>query len=166
VWRQEWRRGFDNLLIRFAHSPALEKAYDMAEEKGYTNDEVYQIGQEHRAIIWLILLQFLSIPVSQLAPSLAKSTGMPLLALPLAVMPLFINIVSLFFVYRLASALKNSPWLYLLLGLIPCISLISLLILSSRAQAALKAHGVVVGLMGARRADLERLVENDDEEDK
>jgi len=55
---------------------------------------------------------------------------------------------------------------YLLLGLIPCISLVSLLMLSSRAQAALKSHGVAVGLMGASRADLERLVENDDGEDE
>lgn len=141
--------------------PPLQE-YDMAKETRYTNDEVYQIGQEHRAIIWLILLQFLSLPISQLAPLLAENSGMPLLALPLVLTPFFINIVSLFFVYRLAAALKNSPWLYLLLGLIPCISLISLLILSSRAQAALKAHGVAVGLMGARRADLERLVEEDE----
>lgn len=133
----------------------------MAKAKGYTNDEVYQIGQEHRAIIWLILLQFLSFPMTQLAPLLERSSGMPLLAPPLALAPFFINIVSLFFVYRLAAALKNSPWLYLLLGLIPCISLISLLILSSRAQAALKTHGVSVGLMGASRSDLERLVDDE-----
>ena len=136
----------------------------MAKETRYTNDEVYQIGQEHRAIIWLILLQFLSLPISQLAaPAEAQATGMPLLALPFALLPLFMSIVSLFFVYRLAAALKKSPWIYLLLGLVPCISLVSLLMLSSRAQAALKSHGVAVGLMGASRADLERLVENDDQ---
>jgi len=136
----------------------------MAKTKEYTNEDVYQIGQEHRAIIWLILLQLLSLPINQMALPLAKTTGLPLLALPMALLPLFMSIVSLFFVYRLASALKNSPWIYLLLGLIPCVSLISLLMLSSRAQAALKSHGVAVGLMGASRTDLERLLDADDGE--
>jgi len=138
----------------------------MAKDASYTNEEVYQIGQEHRAIIWLILLQILAFPVARVLGSAANTPATAFLVLPIGLLPLMINIVSLVFVYRLASSLKNtSALVFLCLGLIPCISLISLLVLSSRAQAALKSHGVAVGLMGASRADLERLVEDDNHDE-
>jgi|LakMenEpi03Aug12_release.lakeMendotaPanAssembly.Ray.scaffolds.fasta_scaffold990701_2 lipopolysaccharide export LptBFGC system permease protein LptF len=135
----------------------------MAKTPRYTNEDVYQIGQNHRAIIWLILLQLLSLFARVLIPTLVRSQETAFLALPVVLLPLMINLVSLFFVYRLASSLKTTPWLYLLLGLIPCISLLALLRLSARAQEALKSHGVAVGLMGAKHADLERLLDEAEE---
>jgi phosphoglycerol transferase MdoB-like AlkP superfamily enzyme len=132
----------------------------MGKSPSYTNDDVYQIGQNHRAIIWLILLQFLSWPAMQVLAVVARSLEMPFLALPALFMPFAINLVSLYFIFQLASSLKGTtPWFYILLGILPCFSLISLLILSSRAQATLKSHGVAVGLMGAKHADLERLLD-------
>ena len=140
---------------------------NMAKDMRYTNEDIYQIGQDHRAIIWLILLQLLVIPVRIMLDPLIRNPDTVLFALPIALLPLMINLVSLYFVYRLASSLKNtSPWIYLVLGLIPCISLLVLLRLSARAQAALKAHGVAVGLMGAKRADLERLLDESDAEEE
>lgn len=114
----------------------------MATNQTYNNTEVLDIAKRQKAIIWLILI---SIPVY------AASLVIPFL-------PLIVGIISLVFIYQLAAALKESaPWLYVILGLIPCISLIALLVINSRATSALKAHGIRVGLMGARRDDLDKL---------
>ena len=76
----------------------------------------------------------------------------------LGILLLIMSIVSLVFIYKLAVALKESaPWLYVILGLIPCISLIALLVISGRATSALRTRGVHVGLMGARKDDLDKL---------
>jgi hypothetical protein len=111
----------------------------------YNNAEILDIAKRQKTIIWLILLSI---------PAYIAAVVVPFL-------PLVVGIISLLFIYQLAVALKEtSPWLYVVLGLIPCVSVIALLVINSRATSALKTGGVHVGLMGARKADLQALAEN------
>ena len=117
----------------------------MATNQNYTDTEVLVIAKRQKAIIWLILLSI---------PAYSASIVIPFI-------PIIFTIISLVFIYQLAAALKESaPWLYVILGLIPCVSLIALLVINARATSALKARGIGVGLMGARKDDLDRLTTN------
>jgi hypothetical protein len=62
--------------------------------------------------------------------------------------------------YRLAKSLGFTAILYAIGMVFPCIGLIVLLVLSSRATAALKKAGVKVGLIGPSKAALEELRRN------
>lgn len=53
-------------------------------------------------------------------------------------------------VYRLCRALSVTPWIWMLSTLIPLINLLCLALLSQRATTHLKAHGIKVGLLGAK----------------
>ena len=113
--------------------------------KNYTNQEVLEIAKWQKALLWIILLLLLSYFLLGL-----KGIG-PLIGLVIAV-------VEIIFVYQLAMSLKESAaWLYAILMIIPFVSLIVLLMLSSRATAALRSRGVRVGLMGANGSDLDKL---------
>ena len=53
--------------------------------------------------------------------------------------------------YRTAQALgSDAAWVWGAAMLVPCISLFTLLVLSSKATRACKAHGVPVGLFGPK----------------
>ena len=117
----------------------------MATNQNYTDTEVLVIAKRQKAIIWLILLSI---------PAYAASIVIPFI-------PIILAIISLVFIYQLAAALKESaPWRYVILGLIPCVNLIALLVINARATSALKARGIGVGLMGARKDDLDKLTTN------
>ena len=66
-------------------------------------------------------------------------------------------IFSIIYVYRLARALGFAALLYAILMIIPCVSLLVLLIVVSRATSALRAGGVKVGFFGVSRETLEQL---------
>jgi hypothetical protein len=108
----------------------------------YSDAEVLCIAKHQKTIIWLILLSI---------PAYVAVVFIPFL-------PLIVGIISLFFIYQLAAALKASaPWLWVVLALIPCVGLIALLVINSSATSALKARGIRVGLMGARKDDLDKI---------
>ena len=118
----------------------------MATNITYNDAEVLDIAKHQKAIIWLILVSI---------PAYAASVFIPFIP------TLIVGVISLVFIYKLAAALRESaPWLYVLLGIIPCISLIALLVINSRATAALKARGIRVGLMGANGDDLKKIGSN------
>jgi len=50
-----------------------------------------------------------------------------------------------------------TAWVYVVAAFIPCISLITLLLLNHYATQALRQNGVRVGLLGARTSDLENI---------
>jgi len=52
-----------------------------------------------------------------------------------------------------------------LLTVVPCVGLLLVLIVNTRATSALQANGVKVGLLGARMSDLAALSEDMDDED-
>ena len=115
----------------------------MATPTTYTDAEILDIAKHQKAILWLILANI---------PAYLASAQ-------LSVIPIFVvAILSLVFIYKLAVALRSSvPALYVLLGLVPCISLIALLVINSQATGALKSRGIGVGLMGANQADLKKM---------
>lgn len=73
-------------------------------------------------------------------------------------------IVQLVAVTRLALILHRSlAILFLLLALVPFVNLFSLLYLNQRATRILKAHGIVVGFLGARTSELRKVKFRHDE---
>ena len=116
----------------------------------YSNVEILYIAKQQKAVLWLI-------PISILAYLVGFTIGPQIVP----VFVLALGVISLIFIYQLALAIKEpAPWVYAILALIPCISLISMLILNGRATSALKAQGIRVGLMGARKEDLDKINAN------
>jgi hypothetical protein len=104
----------------------------------YTNTEVVAIAKKQKAIIWLILFSLL------------------VFVFPLGW--IVIALVQIVFVYQLAQSLKlSAPWLWCVGMTIPLVSLILLLHLNGKATTAIRGKGVTVGLMGANKAQLEKL---------
>jgi hypothetical protein len=70
----------------------------------------------------------------------------------LAMGSLFITLASAVFVYLLAASVYSTAVGILLgvLALLPCINLIMLLIVNGKATSVLRAHGIKVGLLGAK----------------
>src|SRR5206468_2812306 len=100
----------------------------MATNMTYGDADVLDIAKRQKAIIWLILISI---------PAYIVSLKIPFL-------PFIVGIISLVFIYQLAAALKESaPWLYVVLGVIPCVSLIALLVINSRATSALMSMRAV-----------------------
>jgi hypothetical protein len=76
----------------------------------------------------------------------------------LGIFGLLVILTATVFVFMLAISLFGVAVGILLgiLTLMPCIGLISLLIVNHRATRELREHGIHVGLLGARMSDLER----------
>lgn len=92
-------------------------------------------------VVWFGLSYVAAIP--------ARVVGESLLAIPLTLLWLAVNIVMLVYVFRLAAAIGwSAPWLWVILMFFPCINIIVLLVLSQRANEWMKACGVKVGLLG------------------
>jgi hypothetical protein len=66
-------------------------------------------------------------------------------------------IFMIIYVYRLAKAMQFAAILYAILMIIPCVNWLVLIIVVSRASAALKKAGVKVGLFGASKQTVEQL---------
>jgi len=71
------------------------------------------------------------------------------LSLAVFVVGLGLLVFMILSVTRLAKALDQSPVLYAILMIIPCVSLIMLLVLSGKATTRLSQAGIKVGLLGA-----------------
>lgn len=102
-----------------------------------------KVASGQRLIIYAILLNLLSLVV--------KGTAGDVAGLAVGIVAAVVALVGLF---RLASGMEYAVgWRVLLavLMVIPLISLITLVILNSRATKALRAGGYKVGLLGASR---------------
>lgn len=68
------------------------------------------------------------------------------------------GIIGLFFIYKLASALRSKvAWLYIIASFMPLIGLLALLDLVQRASKVLKANGIKIGIMGAKMNDFDSI---------
>lgn len=104
----------------------------------WSQSELLEIGTRQKQVIWMILLGLLGAVI----PFASLVTGA----------------ISVFFIYKLAAALRSSvAWLYIVLAFIPLVGLLALLRLNGKATKALSSAGIKVGLMGAKQADLDRL---------
>jgi len=104
----------------------------------YTVDDVIAIAKTQRIIIWLVIASLLEF-----------------------VLPIVFIILLLFkiiYVYCFIDELKlKDSWLWLVFLVVPLINIIMLLMLNSKATAAIKSKGVKVGIMGANKAQLAKL---------
>ena len=104
----------------------------------WSPSDLLEIGTRQKQVIWMILLGLLGAVI----PFATLVTGA----------------ISVFFIYKLAVALRSSmAWLYIVLAFIPLVGLLALLQLNGKATKALSSAGLKVGLMGARQSALDRL---------
>lgn len=104
--------------------------------------QIEKVASGQKMIIWAILLNFLTIGLQVAIGDIAGLLG---------IVALIFSLVGLF---RLATGLGYSTGAkigFVILLLIPLIGLITLLILNSKATAALRAAGYKVGLLGATK---------------
>lgn len=109
----------------------------------YTDAELTKIARSQRELIWLILLWLAAYLIA---------FWLPLLSVGLAV---FLWV----YLYEFAKALKSPrPANYLALAIIPLMGPIVMLILNGKATKALRARGLQVGLMGANKEEIHKLI--------
>lgn len=110
----------------------------------WSKSDLFEIARWQRTIMWIILL-VLAISVSfVLVP--------PALHPVVLAGAVVVGISQLFFIFKLAVAVRSTvPWLYCLVAIIPfpLVSLLTLLFLNQSATKILNEHSIKVGLMGA-----------------
>lgn len=116
------------------------------------NETLYNVALHQRRV----LMCFLALLMFNIA-QLTVSAAFPMVAPILGVGSLAAMIFGVFAVYRLAKTLGYTAILYAISMIIPCINLLTLLVVISRATKVLKEGGVKVGLLGVSRATIEQL---------
>ncbi len=139
----------------------LEGLTTMNSQPIFSREELLRIARSQKAIITLILVNLLFVVglvwclvllVMTLGPE-SKSTAVMVLVMRWAMV--FLNLVAVVFVFRLAKALRQTAWIYAVAALVPYVGIVTLLLINHFATRALRRHGVRVGLMGAVKSDLE-----------
>ena len=104
----------------------------------FSDFEILQIASRQKIMIWLILASFIAVFI----PYALLVTG----------------IISLVLIYQQAKTLRLPfAWIYAVLSLIPIICSLILILVNTRATAAMKCRNIHVGLMGAKKSDLDKL---------
>jgi len=119
---------------------------------GSNNATLYAIAVNQRRVILCFGILLLC-NIGQVA----MATILPILAPILMIGSLVTMVVSIVFVYRLAKALGYIAIIYAIAMVIPCISLITLLVIVSRATNTLKKAGIKVGFFGVSSQTIEQL---------
>ena len=131
----------------------------MNSPSSFSREDLLQIARSQKAIISLILVNLLVAvclvaAVFTVAPD-KKSAAVIVSAGRWIV--LVLNLIGVVFIYRMAKALHQTAWVFAVAAFVPCVSLITLLLINQFATSALRRHGVRVGLMGAVKSDLENV---------
>ena len=116
----------------------------------FTVNEIYKIAKYQRYIILAILLNLIISVLAYFVP-------------PLAILSLVISLAILILFILFSNAIKNSVIVTIICAIlmfVPIISLILLLIITSRATAILRNAGLKVGLLGVSKQDLLFFAEN------
>ena len=119
---------------------------------GVRDNSLYEIAKGQRKVLvcFGLLLMF---NLGQVAIGAVAPPAVLIFTLGSLVMMIF----SVIAVYRLAKALGYTAIIYAIAMIIPCINLITLLVVVSRATQRLKAGGVKVGLLGPSKQTIESL---------
>lgn len=118
-----------------------------------------RVAKLYRRLVVLIGLQILlgGLRLPLVAASDPSGAMMALLLLLFAA-DLVVLVMAISTTYRLARLLgEGVPALWAAAMFLPCINIIMLLVLSSRAQAWCRRHGIKVGLLGPTRESIEEL---------
>ncbi len=121
-------------------------------------EQLQAVGTAQRALMYAILVSIgwtiVAVVIQIKAPSLILLAQIGQLAIAVACM------VCVFVMARAIQWSMPACILVAICGLVPCLNLLLMLIINSRATALLKRNGIRVGLMGANPRDLARLSES------
>ena len=114
------------------------------------------IARLYRRLVLLVGLQIL-LSIAQLP--LQQSSGLWILVLALITLVLLGTIVAIVVTaYQLTRHLASGwPIVSAIAMLIPCINILTLLVISSRAQSWCRRYGIKVGLLGPSKESIEEL---------
>jgi hypothetical protein len=131
----------------------------MDSQPPFTREELLRIASSQKAIITLILVNFLFAIglVSSLISLGPEHWAAGVIVSAVRWVLILLNLVAVVVMYRLAKALHRTAWVYALAAFFPCVGLITLLVINHFATRALRRHGVRVGLTGAVESYLEAL---------
>jgi hypothetical protein len=129
----------------------------MNSQSPFTREELLRIASSQKAIITLILVNFLFAIglVSSLISLGPEHWAAGVIVSAVRWVLLILNLIAVVCIYRLAKALRQTAWVYAVAAFIPCVGLVTLLVINHFATRALRRHGVRVGLTGAVESDLE-----------
>jgi hypothetical protein len=122
---------------------------------GTSEPDLVVVAQRQRELLWLILIGMsLYALMLGLASVATVGVGAVLGVQFLSQVAWIVQIVRLFAAMRVGLALRL---VYVVLLVIPLVSLVIVLLASAQATSMLRAAGVRVGLMGVSRDDVDRL---------
>jgi hypothetical protein len=119
-------------------------------------ERVLEVARQQKRLIWLILLQIISAII-------LISMGLDESPLGLLIGAIVI-IICLYVVYKMGLALELSTGqlvITIIVLLVPILSIFALLYINNKATKFLRAAGVQVGFMGAKRNSLGAALELD-----
>jgi hypothetical protein len=120
-----------------------------AENMQFTDKEIVVIAKRQKAILWLIAANLVLFIFESLVTFWIPFTS------------IVTGIIGIAFIYRLGRAVHSSAvYVYVILAFIPFVGLVGLFILNARATRILREHRIHVGVMGARSADLHKLIQS------
>ena len=119
------------------------------------------VGVAQRQIMWVILIS-IALTVALVARGVVMATPAPgaelwMMLAVIVVVRVGMIVLMMVGVYRLTTALHmgmTARVLYMLAMLVPYLGIILLLIVNQKATKLLNAHGIKVGLMGAKLVHL------------
>jgi hypothetical protein len=115
-----------------------------------TRQDLYSVAIYQKAVLWCILAYFVAI-IAQFAVPADYRIFLSLVLIPVA-------LAATIFVFLLAMRVY-SVVIGIVLGvltMIPCIGLITLLVINQKASGILAKHGYKVGLMGANLSEFQK----------
>ena len=120
-------------------------------------EDAEQIAKSYRLLVLLVGLQLLigvfQLP-GQISPSLETST----FALVISLALMFLLATTAFTAYHLTHRLGESwPIIWGIVMLVPCLNLLGLLMISTRAQVWCRRYGIEVGFFGPTKKSIEEI---------
>lgn len=112
--------------------------------RGRTREQLRDVATWQKAILVGVLLNILAY--------VAVALGLPQIVGGFVF--LSVAIFQLVAIFRLGRALGLWVWIWVVGALLPCVSLLVLLVMNGKATAALQQAGIRVGLLGARLSDI------------
>jgi hypothetical protein len=144
---------------------ATARAALEAKAEPYLADEAEAIAKLYRRLVLLVGIQllagFVARSLAVMAAAASETATTLILGLFVILVGLAWFVASLLIVvaaYRLAGRLKAGvPILWALAMFIPCVNIITLLVLSSIAQSWCRRHGIKVGFFGPTKESIEEI---------
>ena len=133
----------------------------VARPEPYVADEAEAIAKLYRRLVLLVGVQLLVAFLVQVMPLITPREVASVVAFVVLLAGIAILVASILMVvtaYRLAGRLQSGPpILWAVAMFIPCISILTLLALSSKATSWCRRHGIKVGFLGPTKESIEEI---------